>query len=119
MDTEKAVQTSARPLPDDERLAAIEQRLQRGDDRMGTIERNVAENTAITREIHEILQLGRNGLRILGALGTATKWLASLIAACGAAWGVLTAARPGVPPHPPVPTPAAAVVEPVREQVRK
>lgn len=119
MTNEPAVQTSAPPLTTEERLAAIERRLQRGSERMSDIEADVAENTAITREVRDLLQLGRNGLRILGALGTGAKWLASLIAACGAAWGVLTAARPGVPPHPPVPPPVASVVEPAREQLHK
>lgn len=86
------------PLTEGERLAAIERRLDRGSERMGAIESDVAENTAITREIRELLELCRSGLRILGYLGAVARWAMPIVGLCGVAYGWYQAIRHGSAP---------------------
>jgi hypothetical protein len=63
------------------RLADIDQRLARGDTRMASIEADLASNTAITREIRDLMDAARMGLRMLGGLGQAAKWCGVLATA--------------------------------------
>ena len=56
------------------RLADIDQRLARGDTRMASIEADLAGNTAITREIRDLMDAARAGLRMLGGIGQVAKW---------------------------------------------
>jgi hypothetical protein len=56
------------------RLADIDQRLARGDARMASIESDLSANTAITREIRDLMDAARLGLRMLGGLGQVAKW---------------------------------------------
>jgi hypothetical protein len=57
------------------RLADIDQRLARGDARMANIEADLSGNTAITREIRDLMTAARLGLRMLGGMGQVAKWL--------------------------------------------
>lgn len=81
----------------EERLAAIEKRLERGSERMAAIEMGMAENTRITRDVHELLELGRNGLRVLGYLGVAARWVGGIAAAVAAVFGAWHATHDGLP----------------------
>lgn len=55
--------------------AAIVRRLDDGDARMTRIETALAENTRLTAEVRSIMEAGRAGLRLLGWVGFALKWL--------------------------------------------
>jgi hypothetical protein len=105
-------------LTTEERLSAIEERLQRGSERMGVIERDLGANTAVTREIRDILELGRSGLRILGHLGTLARWVSYIAGAIGAVFGAAHAVRNGVPTDA-VGEAIDAVVQAAREGVPK
>lgn len=82
----------------DARLAAIEERLDRGAQRFDALQESVDRNTAVTHEIRDLLELGRAGLRLLGYLGTAVVWLGKVAAAVvligGSVYALLTGARP-------------------------
>ena len=67
-------QTTLLPT-DNERLAAIEARLDRGSIRMDLSDEVMRENTAITQEVRDILAAAKTGLRVLGGLGTLFKWV--------------------------------------------
>jgi hypothetical protein len=56
-------------------LAAIHQRLDKGSDRMTRIEGNLAANTEITREIRDIVLMGRTFFRGLRGAGRALTWV--------------------------------------------
>ena len=70
------------------RFEAIEDRLDRGSDRMKAIELELRDNTATTKEVRELLELGRNGFKVLGWIGTAARWVAAIAAAAAAVWGL-------------------------------
>jgi len=82
------------------RLDEHERRLQDGDDRMERIEVALRENTALTRdmagtvlEMRELLELGRNGMKVLNFIGRAAVWAGKVAAACtalAAAWYAFT-----------------------------
>ena len=67
-----------------DRLAAIEARLERGSARMDLHEQALAENTAITQEIRDLLAAFKGGFKVLGWLGTGAKW-AGIFAGAGLA----------------------------------
>lgn len=68
------------------KVVAIEHRLHRGDDRMGKIEKSLADNTAATRDVLEIVTMGKSFFKVLGALGNAVKWVLGIATAIGAAY---------------------------------
>lgn len=82
------------------RLDDHEQRLQDGDERMARIEAQLLENTELTRsmagtviEMRELLELGRNGMKVLNFIGRAAVWAGKVAAACtaiAAAWYAFT-----------------------------
>jgi hypothetical protein len=82
------------------RLASIEHRLGMGDERMASIERELASNTEVTREIRDLMTAARVGFRVLGGLGTAAKWLGGLATAGLAIWALWQSIRHGTPPSP-------------------
>jgi hypothetical protein len=63
------------------RLTDIDQRLARGDARMAAIEAALASNTDLTREIRDLMDAARLGLRMLGGMGQVAKWLGMVAAA--------------------------------------
>lgn len=69
-------------------LAAINERLDNGDRRMSGIETKLAENTAITSEIKEILAAARLGFKVIGGLGSFIKWAGGAAAAGAALWAM-------------------------------
>ena len=52
------------------------------------MERDLRENTGITRELRDILVTVKSGARMLGWLGAAIKWLSGVVAAGVALWAV-------------------------------
>lgn len=80
------------------KIAAIEERLRSGDDRMASIQAELASNTSVTREIREVMIAARVGFRVLGGLGLAAKWLGMLITGALAIWGAWQTFRNGIPP---------------------
>jgi hypothetical protein len=79
-------------------MASIEQRLAAGDTRMAGIERELASNTEVTREIRDLMTAARVGFRVLGGLGTAAKWVGMLATAGLAIWAAAQAILHGTPP---------------------
>ena len=52
------------------------------------MERELRENTSITRELRDILVTVKSGARMLGWVGAAIKWLSGVVAAGVALWAV-------------------------------
>ena len=68
------------------KVVTIEDRLSKGDARMGTIEEDLAANTAATREVLEIVTMGKSFFKVLGHIGNAVKWFLGIAASVGAAY---------------------------------
>ena len=56
----------------------VEERLAHGDARMSKIETALAENTAATKEVLEIVRMGKSLFKLAGYTGDFIKWLAAL-----------------------------------------
>lgn len=80
------------------RLDEINDRLNRGSERMSSIETELRSNTDTTRDVRELMELGRNGFKVLGHIGTAVKWLGGIAAALVACWSLYQAWKNGTPP---------------------
>lgn len=59
-------------------MQIVEQRFADGSARMGRIEKALAENTAATTEIRDILQLGKAFFRLADLFGKLVKWGAAI-----------------------------------------
>lgn len=89
-----------------DRLAAIERRLDAGSARMDRQDKAlagqsaaIAENTGMTRELLELFTAVKGGLKVLGGLGVAGKWLGGLAAAAASIYTlVYMATHGGRPP---------------------
>jgi hypothetical protein len=77
------------------RLTAIEQRLDRGSEHMGLIDEAIAENTTITREVLDLVNAFKGGMKVLGWLGTGAAWLGKFAAAGVAIYGLIYALTHG------------------------
>lgn len=44
-------------------------------DRLDTMQLELTANTSLTREMRDLLELGKAGFRVLGYLGTIARWL--------------------------------------------
>lgn len=75
----------------------IDQRLDKGADRMDAMDAELAANTKVTTEVRELLETGRAGLRVLGLLGKAAQFLGGIATAVVAIWGLWTALKSGAP----------------------
>ena len=82
------------------RLDKIDDRLDAGSRRMQAIERQLQENTDLTRDVLQVMEIARSGLRVLGALGTAAGWLSRFTAAGLAIWAFVQAVKSGGPHTP-------------------
>ena len=69
---------------DNDRLAAIEARLDQGSARMDQFGKALSLNTEITSDIRDIVLAARTGFKVLGWLGMVFKWV-GVIAAAGVA----------------------------------
>ena len=86
-----------------ERLDVFDDRLGAGDSRMGSIEAELAKNTAATKEVADGVQeiiaffsAMKGGLKVLGWLGKLAKPLTALVALGLALWSAYLAYRNGV-----------------------
>lgn len=74
-------------------LDMIEQRLQvrldKGSERMSTIEADLKKNTSDTSEILEILYVGKSFFKAVGIFGSFVKWSAAIAAPVLAFWYTL------------------------------
>ena len=71
------------------KVLSIEDRLDKGAQRMGAIESSLAANTEATKEVLEIVSMGKSFFKVLDVIGGAVKWaagLATVVAAAYAAW---------------------------------
>ena len=66
---------------DDQWRAEMQEKIER-------MERELRENTRITRELRDIMVTIKSGARMLGWVGAAIKWLAGVVAAGVALWAV-------------------------------
>lgn len=91
------------------RIAGIEDRLDRGADRMGKIEKRLddavdelARNSELTQDVRDILTAAKVGLRVLGGIGQVVRWFGILATAGVAIWGAIYAITHGgqLPPKP-------------------
>jgi hypothetical protein len=80
------------------RFEEIQDRLDRGSDRMKALELELRANTATTNEVRELLVLGRSGFKVLGWFGKAVKWVGGIFAAGGAIWSAIYMATHGGKP---------------------
>jgi hypothetical protein len=80
------------------RFSEIDAQFAKGAERMAAIERELQNNTQVTREVRELMELGRNGFKVLGWFGVAAKWVGSLAAAVAAVWALVYAAMHGGKP---------------------
>lgn len=62
-------------------LDAINVRLDKGDVRMDRMESSITENTSLTKEIKDLMEIGRAGFKVLGWIGIAAKWIGAIAAA--------------------------------------
>lgn len=81
--------------PDTSWMQEIEERLDRGAERMRRIEDDLARNTEITTEVRDLLDVAKGGLRALSSLGTVAWWCGRIAAAGVALWGALYAITHG------------------------
>ncbi len=84
------------------RLQAIDDRLDRGAEKMDRLGDELEHNSRTTQEVRELLDMAKSGLRVLGWLGVAGKWLGSLATAGLAIYGLVYALTHGgqLPPKP-------------------
>jgi len=68
------------------RVSAIEAKLVEGAERMDKHEKLLAENTAATREVLEIVTMAKGFFKVLGHIGNGIKWTTGLVASAGAIW---------------------------------
>lgn len=83
----KDLYASAAHLETTDRLALIEQRLDKGSRKMDLLSEEMAENTAVTREVKEILDTVKVGLKFIGVIGNAVKWVGGVVTAAAAVVG--------------------------------
>lgn len=70
----------------------IDERLDKGSERMDEMQRELKENTTVTKEVKELLEMGRTGFKVLGWLGKAFVWTArALTVIAGAALAIYSA----------------------------
>lgn len=93
----------------DRSLRPIHERLDRGAEKMdaqgegiGALRQELAANTATTNEVRELLAVGKSGLKVLGWLGLAGKWLGTLATAGVAIYAAIYAVTHNgqLPPKP-------------------
>jgi len=82
----------------EDRLTAGDARMSGIDSKLSDLEDELRRNSEITKQIHEILLFCRSGLKVLGWVGTAAKWIASIVAGVSAVWAAYQFVRHGIPP---------------------
>lgn len=72
-------------------LERVDDRLDKGSERMDLMQAELSKNTQVTTEVRELLELGRAGFKVLGFLGRATIFLGKATVAIGAIGGAVFA----------------------------
>lgn len=70
------------------RVGTIEEQLAKGGERMDKHEKLLAENTAATKEVLEIVTMAKSFFKGLGYIGGGIKWIVGVGAAIGTMWAV-------------------------------
>ena len=83
------------PHPFDTWMAAAEERLKAGDERMTAFEQKLDKNTSITQEVYELLLTAKGAFKFFSAMGTVVGWMGKLAAAGIAIWGAFYALTHG------------------------
>jgi hypothetical protein len=65
---------------------SVNLRLRVGEDRMNNMESLIKQNTILTQEVRDILELGKSFFKILNLLGKLIKWVGGIAAAVGAVY---------------------------------
>jgi hypothetical protein len=73
----------------------VQRQLANGDLRMTSIESELRMNTSVTADIRALLEAGRTGLKVLGAIGFAAQWAAKIGAAVLTLYAAYQAVRHG------------------------
>lgn len=81
-----------RRIGDDSDAAA--ERRQSLETRMDTLERKLEENTALTKGVVDVFGSLAGGIRVLGWLGAAAKWVVSIGAAGAMVWALINGNSP-------------------------
>ena len=68
--------------------AEMQAKIEKQDQELAEIRKELAESTAIIREMRDILVTVKSGARMLGWVGAAIKWLSGVVAAGIALWAV-------------------------------
>ena len=91
--------TEPKQHPDSEWMAQIDERLARGDARMGKIEAELTRNTETTEEVRDLLTAAKGAFKFLGGVSAVARWVGGVSAAAVAVWGLLYAiTHDGRPP---------------------
>lgn len=97
------------PTPDTRWGDEIEQRLDRGSERMARIEAELAQqteqlkqlqqdmqrNTQATEEVRDLLSAAKGAFRALDGIGIVVRWIGGIAGACVAIWGAIYAITHG------------------------
>jgi hypothetical protein len=86
------------PLTIEQRLGSIEERLDDGSDRMRRMDLAIAENTEVTKAVHELMIAGKVGFKVAGWIGVVAGWVGKIALAVSAVWGVVYMATHGGQP---------------------
>jgi hypothetical protein len=70
-------------------ISRIDERLDKGSDRMDEMQRELSANTTVTTEVRDLLEMGRAGIKVLAFIGKAGMALARFFAFLGPAAGFL------------------------------
>ena len=57
--------------------------------RMDAIEKDLRENTELTRDIRDVIVATKVGFKVLAGMGTAAKWITYIVTPLVALWGYL------------------------------
>lgn len=95
----RILEVSNRMLTDQVAELVVEMREIRAlsDQRLGAMEAALNAATETTAEVRDILQVAKAGLKVLGGIGTAVRWLGYLSTAALAMWAAFTAVKTGAP----------------------
>ena len=66
--------------------AEMQAKIEKQDQELAEIRKELAENTSITRELRDILVTVKSGARMFGWIGSAIKWISGVVAAGVALW---------------------------------
>jgi len=64
----------------------MQAKIEKQDQELAEIRKELAENTSITRELRDILVTVKSGAHMFGWIGSAIKWISGVVAAGVALW---------------------------------